>query len=207
MDTGATTLLAEWPADDKAAKNEIKDSPVLQRRFADIQNHQGVYLLEAFKADSGEVLGQLLVDTGKGSFRLNYAYAAGDWVMAADSDNRTRLYSISTGEQKGIFFGTQSQLSLATATLVIQNESGQLDLYSLPSLEKRAHLDFTSRISLQRFSADGKLLFVLTADQTAYIFDTAVLVRADAETSSLKSASVPVTAAITGKISNETPKF
>jgi WD40 repeat protein len=210
MDAAATTLLAEWPADDKASKEEIKANPALQRRFASMQNHQGAYLLEAFKADSGEVLGQVLVDTGKGSFRITYAYAAGDWIVASDSNNRTRLYSLSTGEEKGTFFGSQSQLSLATATLVIQNETGQLDVYALPSLEKCRQLDFPSRISLQQFSADGKRLFVLTANQTAYIFDTAALSRSETDSSSLKSAQVPETPtvpSIIGKISSPSPKF
>src|SRR5271156_3215790 len=210
MDTAATTLLAQWPLLAKAAKEEIKNNSVLQRRFAIMQNARGAYLLEAFKADSGEILGQLLVDTGQGSFRLDHAYAAGDWIVTADSDNRTRLYSLSTGEEKGTFFGSQSQLSVATATLVIQNETGQLDVYALPSLEKRRQLDFPSRISLQRFSADGKRLFVLTANQTAYIFDTAALSRSETDTSSLKSIKVPETPpvpSIIGKTSSESPKF
>jgi Peptidase family M48 len=210
LDPDVTTLLAEWPVDDKAAKDEIKSSPALQRRFAAMQNHQGAYLLQAFKADSGEVLGQILVDTGKGSFRITRAYAAGDWVVAADSDNRTRLYSLSNGEEKGTFFGTQSQLSLAAATLAIQNEAGQLDVYSLPSLEKRTQLVFPSRISLQRFSADGKRLFVLTSNQTAYILDVAALGHGLAKIPSPNSNSTSETAAaaeIKTKNANLTPRF
>jgi len=207
MDTAANTLLAKWPLVDRAAKEEIKNNSVLQSRFAAMQNVRGAYLLEAFKADSGEMLGQLLVDTGLGSFRLNHAYAAGDWIVTADSDNRTRLYAMSTGEEKGTFFGSQSQLSLAAATLAIQNESGQLDIYSLPSLEKRAQLDFPSPISLQRFSADGKRLFVLTSNQTAFIFDTAALGRSGADTSGVKSVRVPGTPGVPEVPVSQTPKF
>jgi tricorn protease-like protein len=60
-----------------------------------------------------------------------------------------------------------------------RNELGQIDVYDLKSLEKRNLLTFPYGISAWSFSADGKRLFVLTANQMAYIFDGQSLDKAE----------------------------
>lgn len=166
------SLILEWTVDESAAKDEIKGSGPLQTRFAAMRDHKGAYLLEVLDAASGNLRGQLLIDTGKGSFRVTRSFAEGDWVLVGDNENRTRVYSLSTGEQKAILFGTYSMLSTAAGILLVENETGQIDVYDLKSLEKRALLTFPYHISAWSFSADGKRLFILTANQIAYIFDS-----------------------------------
>jgi WD40 repeat protein len=166
------SLVFTWSVDSPAAKDEIKGSGSLQTRFAAMQNHKGAYLMEIVEAPSGNLRGQLLIDTGNGSFRVTRCFAEGDWVLVGDNDNRTRVYSLSTGEQKGILFGSYSMLSTAAGILVVENEDSQVDVYDLKSLEKRNVLTFPYHISAWSFSADGKRLFVLTANQIAHIFDS-----------------------------------
>ncbi len=137
-----------------------------------MRDHKGAYLLEVLDATTGNLRGQLLIDTGKGSFRVTRTFAEGDWVLVGDNENRTGVYSLSTGEQKAILFGTYSMLSTAAGILLVENETGQIDVYDLKSLEKRALLTFPYHISAWAFSADGKRLFILTANQIAYIFDS-----------------------------------
>jgi len=173
----AGTLLLGWQVDEDAAKDEIKSAPALQARLAAIRDRKSAYLLQDLDAQTGKLLGTLIIDTGKGSFLIEDAYAVGDWVVVVDSDRRTLLYSLATGERKGSFFGIRSVLSPAAGLLSIENETGRLDIYSLPSLEKRNQLVFSSPIALEAFSEDGKRFFVLTANQTAYTFDTAALAR------------------------------
>lgn len=184
LEPRAGTLLISWRADEDAAKDEIKNAPALKSRLAAIHDNEHAYLLEDLDARTGKRIGMLVVDTGKGSFRIEDAYAVGDWIVIVDSDKRTLLYSLSTGERRGSFFGTRSMLSPAAGLLSIENETGQLDLYALPTLEKRTPLIFSSPISLEAFSEDGKRLFVLTANQTAYTFDAAALARPQATTAS-----------------------
>jgi hypothetical protein len=62
-----------------------------------------------------------------------------------------------------------------SGVLAVENEPGQIDVYRLPGLEKTDPLVFPSPIAVATFSADGRRLFVLTANQTAYILDTAKL--------------------------------
>ena len=51
-------------------------------------------------------------------------------------------------------------------------------LYDLESIDKREQFTFPSRISLLRFSEDGKRLFILTANQTTYVLDATLFTAA-----------------------------
>jgi WD40 repeat protein len=176
------SLILTWTVDESAAKDEIKGSGPLQSRFAAMRDHKGAYLLEVLDVASGSLRGQLLIDTGEGSFRITRSIAEGDWILVGDNENRTRVYSLSTGEQKAILFGTYSSLSTAAGILLVENESGQIDVYDLKSFEKRALLTFPYHISAWAFSADGKRLMVLTANQIAYIFDSQSLDKSETNT-------------------------
>lgn len=176
------SVIFQWSVEEASAKDEIKASGALQTRFAAMRDHQGAYLLDVLDATSGNLRGQLLIGTGKGSFRITHAFAEGDWILVGDNENRTRIYSLSSGEQKAILFGTYSAVSTAAGILVVENESGQIDVYDLKSFEKRNQLAFPYRISAWAFSADGKRLFVLTANQIAYTFDTQTLEKGETAT-------------------------
>jgi hypothetical protein len=177
----AGTLLLGWQVDVDAAKDEIKSHPALQARLAAIHDRKNAWLLEDLDARTGIEKGALIVDTGKGSFRIEGAYAVEDWVVILDSEGRTLIYSLSSGEQKGVIFGTQSTISPATGMLAIENEPGTIEIYGVPSFEKRGQLVFSSPVALWRFSDDSKRLFVLTEDQTAYTFDASRITLPDAK--------------------------
>ena len=113
----------------------------------------------------------LLVETGKGSFRIEDMFAAGDWLIVSDTSNRVLLYSLSTGEQKGKFFGRAPAISKTAGLLSVETERGQLTLFDLATGERRDRFDFAAPVSLAHFSDDGKRLLVLTADQTVYVLD------------------------------------
>lgn len=55
--------------------------------------------------------------------------------------------------------------------MFVRTDSSQLSLYDLGSLQKQAQYDFPTRVAVAHFSPDGHRLLVVTADQTAYIFD------------------------------------
>jgi hypothetical protein len=170
------TLVLDWRVEASAAKDEIKNNVGLQGRFAAMKDHKGAYLVEVLDPASGKLLGELFVDTGKGSFRVTQCLSQGDWVVIGDNENRTRVYSLSTGELKGTVFGTHSLISASVGVLIVENEFGQVDFYGLSDLNKRAHLSFPYKVSAWSFSGDGKRLLILTANQIAYTFDTNALV-------------------------------
>lgn len=179
------SLVLEWPVEFQGAKEEIKKNPALQSRFAAIRDRNSSTLIDVLEMKTGEMRGQILVDTGKRSFEFTRAYSEGDWVLVGDSENRTHVYSLSTGEEKASIFGTNALLSAAANMLLIENETGQVDVYDLKSLDKRNHLTFHYAISGWAFSEDGKRLLVLSANQRAYIFDTQALDRPENAQSSV----------------------
>lgn len=167
---GGAIVLA-WPTSAKFAKAEAKADPQLGARLAALREKDGDYLLHVLDARTGATLGKLLIETGKGSFRVRDVTATREWVIVSDTENRVLVYSLATGEQRGRVFGHRPAVSPAGNLFVAENERGQLIVYDLSTVQKRDELVFPGPVALARFTADGKRLFVLTADQTAYLLD------------------------------------
>jgi Peptidase family M48 len=172
------TMVFSWPVASKYARDEIKSDADLTRRLAAMKEQEGDYFLQVVDAKTGAVKGKLLVETGKGSFRIAKAFAAGDYLVIADTQNRVLVYSLSTGEQKGRVFGSRAVVGVggqsvgqSGGVMCVENERGKLAVYDLASLEKRDEFTFTHPVSLTSFSQDGKRLFVLTANQAVYVLD------------------------------------
>lgn len=165
------TMVLVWDARSEHAKAEIKSDRALAERLAALKEKEGDYFVQTLDARTGKPAGSLLVETGKGSFRIADAFAAGDWLVVSDTSNRVLLYSVSTGEQKGKFFGRAPAISKTAGLLAVETERGQLTVYDLASGERKDQFTFSAPVALVHFSADGRRLFVLTADQTAYVLD------------------------------------
>ena len=167
----AGTMTLVWPATSKAAAADIKGNAELTRQLSTLKEKQGDYLLKIVDLNSGQALGEFLMETGKGSFRINDVVAGRDLVAISDNQNRTIVYSLASGQQLGKVFGREVAFSTASNLLCVENKEGLLELYDLTSFAKRQHYTFGSRVSLVSFSSDGKRLFVLTANQTVYLLD------------------------------------
>ena len=185
------TMVLSWPVASKYARDEIKSDAELTKRLAAMKEQEGDYFLQVLDAKTGATKGKLLVETGKGSFRIARAFAEGDYVVITDTQNRVLVYSLSTGEQKGRVFGSRAvvggvggkpggqsagqsggqSVGRSGGLMCVENERGKLAVYDLASLEKRDEFTFTNPISLTSFSQDGKKLFVLTANQAVYVLD------------------------------------
>ena len=168
-------LALVWDVQADAAKDEIKSDPALAARMSAMKEKEGDYLIEMLDAQTGTRTGALLVETGKGSFRLRSMLSASDWVVIADTLNRVQVYSLKSGEQKGKVFGNHATVSTQRGLLCVENERGKLAIYDLGTMEKRDELIFSNPVSLASFSEDGARLFVLTSNQTAYVIDVSAL--------------------------------
>ncbi len=174
---GNQTMALLWSVSSDAAKAAISGDPQLTQSLAKMKEKEGDYFVKIVDAQSGNEVGKLLVETGKGSFRVSNIFAAGDSVIVTDTQNRVLVYSLKTGEQKGRVFGAYATVAPASKLLCVENESGKLALYDLATMEKRDEFIFTSPISMLRFSQDGKRLFVLTVAQTVYILDVSPIAK------------------------------
>lgn len=170
------TMTLAWPLAFKTARNDIKNDPALKQQLEKNKEKEGDYLVHVLDLRTGQSRGKLLIETGKGSFRINSIASVGDWVILSDSENRVLVYSLSTGVQRGKTFGKVATLSPTGKLLCVENEPGKLKVYDLTTMAERDQFSFSYPVSMMRFSPDGRSLFVLTNNQTAYVLDMATLI-------------------------------
>jgi WD40 repeat protein len=155
----------------EAIKQEAKSNPVLAAKLNALGNGQdkkASYVVQVTEALTGKTVGEVLVDTGKLSFKVKSAISAGDTVLVADSENRTLVYSLKSGDQVGKVFGQSRALSARGDKMLVENGKGNVDLYDTTTLQSLAHFTFPALISEAGFSGDGNSLYVLTIDQNVY---------------------------------------
>jgi hypothetical protein len=168
------TMVLAWPANSKAALQEIKNDPKLSKYHVSKESEHD-YFFKVVDLEAGKLLGQFLVETNAGSFKIADVVATSDFFVAMDNQNRVLVYSLSTGALLGRVFGNRATISAPAHLLCVENESGQFSFYDLASFERFAQLTFADRVRMVRFSANGKQLAVLTSKQIVYTFDVAAL--------------------------------
>ncbi len=164
-------LILVWNAKADGLRDELAQNAKLQEGWSKENPGDTDFFMEVLNARDGTVAGGIVVRTGKYSFHPEYQEAVGDWLVVTDNLNRVLLYSVSTGEQKAKWFGYGPRVSRNGDRLCLSNGRGHLAVYDLHSLKQISEFSFTSRISGNLFSGDGKRLFVLTNDQTGYVLD------------------------------------
>ena len=169
------TVVLAWWGDSKTVAAEMKTNPELAKQIGNPRESDDKYFLRILDLKTGKTRGSLVVPTNKKSFKILDAVAAEDYLVAMDDQNRALVYSISSGKLLGRVFGSRATFTPAGRLLCVENESGQLNLYDLATLEKRGQLSFGDRIKMVQFSADGKRLAVLTANQTLSTFNVAAV--------------------------------
>jgi len=160
-----------WAASSGGIRDEIAHDAKLQALWDLEKPKEGDYLVEALDSRVGTLAGAAVLHTGNRSFVPESVTAVADWFVVEDNHNRVLLYSISTGEQVARWFGYHPEISRNGERLCLANGRGHLLVYDLQSLKPIDDLYFANSISAHNFSADGKKLFVLTNDQTAFEFD------------------------------------
>jgi hypothetical protein len=168
---GHRTVAIGWPYGSDGARVLVEANPGLKARFEAMHSRKDdVGLLELVDLASGQTRGHLLTDFGNDSFRLGSVVLEAGTLVVNDNRNRTLAYSLATGKRTGSAFGTPLDVAQNGSIVVVQNHPGHLAFYSLPLVKRIDELTFPSRVTLARFQADDKQLFVLTDDQKAYVF-------------------------------------
>lgn len=155
-------------------KEQAKDDAALGQRWNSLpgkEDKRKAYAVIVVEGSTGKSLGSLLVDTG-GAFKITSAMAAGDTVVAGDSDNRTLVYSLKSGELKGKVFGTSQAVSRDGKRILVDKGKGETELYDATTLQMVGQLRFPSRIVHAEFSDDGNNMMVLTGDEMVYSLKT-----------------------------------
>ena len=177
-------VIFRWLAEQKPAMDEIKKDKALKARYDKIAEHISTFLLQVLEADTGKGVGDVLVETAftASGGRTDQtippsAFASGDWLFVTVDREHTRIYSISSGDLKATVPGSAVIASSSVGLFAVNLKEGDLQLYTLPNMGRRALLTFPSATNFVRFSGDGRRLFVLTQDQRFYVFDAEMLAR------------------------------
>jgi hypothetical protein len=152
-----------------AAKAELNEHPDWKTRFPSPKDKD--LLFEVLDLPTGKVLGGFVLSTGEGSFSIEKANAAGDWLVLHDNHDRVLVFSLESGKEKGRAFGNPLAMSDASSMLCLQNVPGELEIYDMETMSKLDELAFAHSVSSVDFVGDGKNLFVLTSDQCAYLIE------------------------------------
>ena len=159
-------VIMAWPVWNDAAKEELKQFPDLKSAA---EKEDMFY--EVMDLKSSSVTGKLLVKTNKFSFQVRSARMDGDWVAVQASGDRVLTYSLSSGRETGHVFGVKPIVSSLSGVFAVSTSEGIVDLYGLTDSKLLRTYQFPGSVVYKKFSDDGKRLFVLTRDQTAYVLD------------------------------------
>jgi WD40 repeat protein len=153
---------------------DTRDDRALKARLDAVKNKSSAsdaYVIKVVEAQSGRPINTVVVDSGQRSFRVRSVLATKESLLVRDSEGRTLVYSLKSGEQTGKVFGLARAVSAAGDRMLVEAATGELDLYDLQSLDAVAHYTFASRVVSAEFSENGKALLVLTGDQGVYKFN------------------------------------
>ncbi len=152
-------------------KAEAQEDPLLSAKLnamVDENRRKASYIVEALDDTTGKELGKVLVDTGNLSFKVIFAVTIGDRVLVSDTDHRTLVYSLKTGEQKGVIAGFWCAVSGDGSKILVEDGKAKADLYDLTTLQPLQHFEFPFPLIFAELSRSGENLIALTSDQTIY---------------------------------------
>lgn len=165
------TMLLGWSLTSDAANQIIKRDPTLMAKREKMGDKEGDLLIELIDPKTGETRGDFLLETGERSFTPEYLTWAGDYLIISDNRNRILIFSSSTGDLLTRFFGSYPAVSRGTKQIAIENSPGRVAISDLSTGKELTRLSFTHPVTLMRFTDGGQRLFVLTSDQTAFMFN------------------------------------
>jgi len=159
-------VLMGWPVASGAARDEM-------RLFPDLKSaaEKEDMLYELVDPKTNSMLGKVIVKTNKYSFRVQKAHVDGEWLALQVSGNRVLTYSFASGKEMGHVFGHAPTVSSAAGAYAVTAGEQEINVYSLADSQLRRTYKFPVSVAYKTFSPDGKRLFVLTRDQTAYVLD------------------------------------
>jgi len=171
LDPRNHTVVLGWGFSTDAVHEDLKNDPRFAEKKLTVDEKRENNLLHILDADTGNLLGKIIVETGKGSFKIDSATADHDHVILGDNENRVLIYRLSTGELQGRVFGDHPMIAGTSNIFTVWSDSDVLSIYDLNTMDLLNQLSFKSNISAAIFNKDGSQLLVLTDDQTIYLID------------------------------------
>jgi WD40 repeat protein len=156
-----------WLTGDEA-KDRMKQDSQLAEQAKKIESKDTARFVEVLEPQTGTILGEFPVDTGKASFQVLQVVPAGKWVIITDNENRVLVYSLD-GTLEGRLFGMRPAPEASAETFAMENDDRSLGIYNLANLKEQEELKFSTPLSFYQIVDHGTKLFALSEDQTAYL--------------------------------------
>jgi len=155
-----------------SVKTRVKANPTLATEAAGVKVKDNGRLLEVVETTTGKSLAEMVFE-----LPLNYdgtegLNSAGDLLYMTASDNRTVVYSLSTGKQLRQIFGTVIAIDYDSQRVCTVNRRDEAVVYDVYGKEL-AHFHVGSPLRYANFEGKGAQLMLLTADQTVRRVDVA----------------------------------
>jgi hypothetical protein len=147
---GSECVVLTWDAASPAGREIIRKDPEL-KAHADMRDIEGDYVLEIVDAEKGQTRQRMLLETGKGSFRIGEITVVGDWLLVSDTIGRVLVYSVRSGDYKGYAVGEEPAISPSANKLAVDAGGGRLVVYDLQTMRHLDDYTFTHPIVLTAF--------------------------------------------------------
>ena len=164
-------IVLGWKAKSSGAKEAASHDPSAHALYkgAKLTDHDSFF--QVLDARTGKPVGGVLVQVGNGPATFDSAFSAGDTMILVKDGVRVSLYSLHDGKLNAHLVGVRPAASSKSNLLALDQGNGRLGIFDLSTGAKLDEQPFSEEIAYSHFSADGNRLFVLTAHQTAFIFD------------------------------------
>ena len=161
---GDRDLIFKFDLDSHTAKEAMKAAPALTAQAQAIRAKKSGALIKVLSGTTGEDAGSLVVELPANFSGTDGLNRAGDLLYVQGSDDRTAVYSISTGKQVLDLIGYVKALDPATGRVLTANRVGEGTVYNAKGVEL-AHYLVGDPIRFALFRQNAELVTILTADQ------------------------------------------
>ena len=161
---GGPEQIFSWLLKSAGGKAELKAQPSLTSQAAAVKDKENARLIEIVDNLNGKLLGQAVVEVPDEYIGVGGVNRVADLLYVTSDDNRTMVYSLTTGKQLRQVFGHVVAADPASQRICTANRRDETIVYDANGAEL-AHFTFGSPIRFAEFRQNGTRLILVTADQ------------------------------------------
>lgn len=157
-------LIFSFPLRSEEGQVAVKADAALQGAADAVHAKDAGRVVEVVDAATGTVAQKTVVEVPRTYVGVGGASRLGDLLYVQTSDNRTVVYSLTTGRQLRQMFGAVVAADVGSERVCAANRRGEAVIYDRSGNELK-HLRLESPLRFASLRNGGKSLVVLTADQ------------------------------------------
>jgi len=146
------------------AKTRLSANAALAAQAGTIKNRDRAGIIQVIDDRTGNILHEMALEAPLDYEGFRGVHVIGDSLYVTGVDNRTIVYSISTGAQVREFFGYLIAADRGSGRICTANRRGEAVVYDAQG-EELAHFNMGSPLRYAIFHNNGDRLILLTADQ------------------------------------------